>query len=192
LDILPFSLEVDNTINNLKTWMKPTFTKMPAIAAPATSEIRYEPLGVCLIIAPFNYPFYLTMGPLIGAIAGGNCAIIKPSDLSKCTEQIIFKLIPQYMDTDCYEVVTGPVSTTTALLNQKWDKIFFTGSTRVGKIVLQAAVKHLTPCALELGGKSPTIIDKSVTNMELAAKRILWGKLINSGQVSYVIKLSLF
>jgi acyl-CoA reductase-like NAD-dependent aldehyde dehydrogenase len=187
LDILPFGLEIDHAINNLKAWMKPTFTKMPAIAAPATSEIRYEPLGVVLIIAPFNYPFYLTLGPLIGAIAAGNCSMIKPSELTKCTEAIILKLIPQYMDNDAVEVVTGAIKTTTSLLNQKWDKIFFTGSTRVGKVVAQAAAKHLTPVALELGGKSPTIIDKSVTNMDLIAKRILWGKLVNSGQVSNVI-----
>lgn len=163
--------------------MQPVFTKLPAIAAPSTSEIRYEPLGVVLIIAPFNYPFYLTLGPLIGAIVAGNCALVKPSELTKCSEALILKLVPQYLDTDCFEVLTGGIATTTSLLNQKWDKIFFTGSTRVGKVVLEAAAKYLTPVSLELGGKSPTIIDKTVTNMELVVKRIIWGKLINTGQV---------
>jgi aldehyde dehydrogenase (NAD+) len=161
--------------------MKPVFTKLPAIAAPSTSEIRYQPLGVVLIIAPFNYPFYLALGPLVGAIGAGNCAVIKPSKMTKCTEAIILKLIPQYLDNDCFEVVTD---SNHSLLNQKWDKIFFTGSIPVGKIVLKAAAEHLTPVSLELGGKSPTIIDKSVTNMELVVKRILWGKFVNCGQVS--------
>ena len=181
-------MEIEHCINNLKAWMQPVFTKLPAIAAPSTSEIRYEPLGVVLIIAPFNYPILLTLMPLIGAIIAGNCAIVKPSELTKCCEALMLKLIPQYLDNDCFQVVTGGIATTTCLLNQKWDKIFFTGSTRVGKVVLTAAAKHLTPVSLELGGKSPTIIDKSVTNMELVVKRILWGKLINSGQVCVVIK----
>ena len=185
LDVLPLNLEIDHAINNLKSWMKPTFTKLPAIAAPSTSEIKYEPLGVVLIIAPFNYPIYLLLGPLLGAIVAGDCAVVKPSELTKSSEALMFKLIPQYLDTSCYEVVIGGISTTTSLLNQRWDKIFFTGSTRVGKVVLQAAAKHMTPVALELGGKSPTIIDSTVTDMELVVKRILWGKLINSGQVSF-------
>ena len=183
LEVLPIELEIDHAINNLKSWMQPVFTKLPAVAAPSTSEIRYEPLGVVLIIAPFNYPIYLALGPLLGAIVGGNCALLKPSELTRNSEKLLEKLIPQYLDTEFYKVISGGIATTTSLLNQRWDKIFFTGSTRVGKVVLQAAAVNLTPVALELGGKSPTIIDKTVTDMALVAKRIMWGKLINSGQV---------
>ena len=183
LEVLPIELEIDHAINNLKSWMQPVFTKLPAVAVPSTSEIRYEPLGVVLIIAPFNYPIYLALGPLLGAIVGGNCALLKPSELTRNSEKLLEKLIPQYLDTDFFKVISGGIATTTSLLNQRWDKIFFTGSTRVGKVVLQAAAVNLTPVALELGGKSPTIIDKTVTDMALVAKRIMWGKLINSGQV---------
>ena len=183
LEVLPIELEIDHAINNLKSWMQPVFTKLPAVAAPSTSEIRYEPLGVVLIIAPFNYPIYLALGPLLGAIVAGNCALLKPSELTRNSEKLLEKLIPQYLDTEFFKVITGGIATTTSLLNQRWDKIFFTGSTRVGKVVLQAAAANLTPVALELGGKSPTIIDKTVTDMALVAKRIMWGKLINSGQV---------
>lgn len=136
-----------------------------------------------LIIAPFNYPIYLALGPLIGAIAAGDCAVIKPSELTKASEKFLSTMIPKYLDNDCYKVVLGAINTTTALLNLKWDKIFFTGSSRVGKVVLQAAAKHMTPVALELGGKTPTIIDSTVGDMELCVKRIMWGKLINCGQV---------
>ena len=183
LEVLPIELEIDHAINNLKSWMQPVFTKLPAVAAPSTSEIRYEPLGVVLIIAPFNYPIYLALGPLLGAIVAGNCALLKPSELTRNSEKLLEKLVPQYLDTEFFKVITGGIATTTSLLNQRWDKIFFTGSTRVGKVVLQAAAANLTPVALELGGKSPTIIDKTVTDMALVAKRIMWGKLINSGQV---------
>ena len=163
--------------------MQPVFTMQNAMTAPSTSEIRYDPLGVVLIIAPFNYPFYLALAPLLGAIEAGDCAVIKPSELTKASEALLFKLIPLYLDNDCYKVVIGGITTTTSLLNQKYDKIFFTGSTRVGKIVAQSAAKFMTPVALELGGKSPTIIDSTVTDMELVVKRIMWGKVANAGQV---------
>jgi aldehyde dehydrogenase (NAD+) len=185
LEILPLTLETDHVMNNLKSWMRPTFTKLPALVAPSTCEILYEPLGVVLIIAPFNYPIYLALAPLLGAIAAGNCALLKPSELSTASEKLLAKLIPQYLDTDCYKVMCGGIATTTSILNQRWDKIFFTGSGNVGKVVLQAAVKNMTPVALELGGKSPTIIDSTVTDMALVAKRVMWGKLVNSGQVFF-------
>ena len=189
LDVLPLMLEIDHAMNNLKSWMQPVFTKIPAMAAPSTSEIRYEPLGVMLIIAPFNYPVYLALGPLLGSIIAGNCAVVKPSELPKACEALLAKLITKYLDNDCVKVATGGINATTSLLNQRWDKIFFTGSTRVGRVVLQAAAKYMTPVVLELGGKSPTIVDSSVTDMDLAVKRILWGKLINSGQVSVKINI---
>ena len=109
--------------------------------------------------------FQLTLGPLLGAITAGNCAVIKPSEMAVSTEKLLLNLLPKYLDKNCFAVVCGGVSTTTALLAQVWDKIFFTGSTRVGKIVMKAASENLTPVSLELGGKSPTIIDESVTDM---------------------------
>jgi acyl-CoA reductase-like NAD-dependent aldehyde dehydrogenase len=190
LEILPLTLETDHVMNNLKSWMRPTFTKLPALVAPSTSEILYEPLGVVLIIAPFNYPIYLALAPLMGAIAAGNCALLKPSEISTASEKLLTKLIPQYLDNDCFKVMCGGIATTTSILNQRWDKIFFTGSTNVGRVVLQAAVKNMTPVALELGGKSPTVIDSTVTDMTLVAKRVLWGKLVNSGQVFWKISSS--
>ena len=122
------------------------------------------------------------MGPLLGAICGGNCCVIKPSELSTACERLIAEKLPKYIDSECFKVVCGGVETTKALLAQKWDKIFFTGSTRVGKIVMKAAAEHLTPVSLELGGKSPTIIDESVGDVQLAAQRIMWGKLANAGE----------
>jgi aldehyde dehydrogenase (NAD+) len=119
---------------------------------------------------------------LIGAIAAGNSAVIKPSELSVATEQALVELIPRYLDSNFYQVITGDIPVVTALLALRWDKIFFTGSTRVGRIIAKAAAEHLTPVSLELGGKSPTIIDQSVGDLELAAMRVMWGKNVNAGQ----------
>ena len=182
LEILSWAVEIDNALANLKAWMKPVFTKVPAMMSPATSEYVYEPYGVVLVIGAFNYPILLSMSPLLGAIIAGNCAILKPSEVSKASEKLLATLVAKYLDNSCIRVITGGVETNTALLDMKWDKIFFTGSTRVGKIVAQAAAKHLTPVILELGGKSPTIIDETCGNMELICRRILWGKLSNAGQ----------
>jgi aldehyde dehydrogenase (NAD+) len=156
--------------------------EVPVFMAPATCEIHHEPFGVCLIIGAFNYPIELSLGPLIGSITAGNCCIVKPSELSSACEEILATLLPKYLDTEALQVITGGVSTTSELLEQRWDKIFFTGSPRVGKIVMQAAAKHLTPVTLELGGKSPCIVDASVTDMALVARRIGWGKCGNAGQ----------
>lgn len=182
LEIVPCIMEIDHIVSNLKSWMKPVRTGIPALMAPAVSEYIYEPFGVVLVISAFNYPISLTFGPLIGAICAGNVAVIKPSELSVATEQLLRERLPRYIDHDCFEVVCGGIPTTQALLAQHWDKIFFTGSTRVGKIVMQAAAQKLTPVSLELGGKSPTIIDESVTDLELATRRIIWGKCANAGQ----------
>ncbi len=119
---------------------------------------------------------------MIGAIAAGNSAIIKPSEMTPATEAVLRDLLPKYLDANYYRIVTGDIPVTTQLLSLRWDKIFFTGSTRVGRIVLEAAAKYLTPVSLELGGKSPTIVDESVGNLELAATRIAWGKNVNAGQ----------
>jgi aldehyde dehydrogenase (NAD+) len=182
LEILPVKMEIEHFLANLEKWMKPVFTPVPALMLPATSEYIYEPYGTVLVIGSFNYPILLTLSPVIGAIAAGNCVLIKPSELSRASENILSTVLPKYIDGDCMKVITGGVSTSSALLDIKWDKIFFTGSPRVGKIVATAAAKTLTPYTLELGGKSPTVIDKSVTDLGVAVRRIVWGKFGNAGQ----------
>lgn len=126
--------------------------------------------------------FALQLSPLMGAIAAGNCVLIKPSEMTSAVEKVLYDELPRYIDNDCIKVVTGGVSVTTDLLKLRWDKIFFTGSPRVGKIVMKAASEFLTPVSLELGGKSPTIIDESVGDLDLAAQRVMWGKCANAGQ----------
>jgi len=182
LDLIPLIMEVDHAMANLSYWMQPEYGKVPMIMSPATSETRAVPLGVTLIIGPFNYPINLLLCPLIGAISAGNCAVIKPSEMATACETIMKQLIEQYLPKDCFRVITGDYKVSAALLKLRWDKIFFTGSTRVGQIVLEAASKFLTPVVLELGGKSPVVIDESVTDITLASRRIMWGKLANCGQ----------
>ncbi|KAH0955596.1 hypothetical protein HN011_000226 [Eciton burchellii] len=144
-------------------------------------EIRKDPYGVVLIIGAWNYPIQLTLLPMIGAIAAGNCVILKPSEVASATMQYLCDTLPKYMDMECCYIVTGGVTETTELLKERFDYIFYTGSTMVGKIVREAANKYLTPVTLELGGKSPVYIDNTV-DISMAAKRILWGKCINVGQ----------
>jgi len=182
VELLPIVTEIDYIISNLRKWMKPTFTPVPIWMAPASSEITYEPYGVCLILGPFNYPVLLVINALVGAIASGNSVVMKPSEMTSHVEKVFSSLLMNYLDPDYFYVATGGVEVTTELLSLRWDKIFFTGSTRVGKIVLKAAAENLTPVSLELGGKSPTIIDQSVGDLEVAAQRILWGKCMNAGQ----------
>jgi len=144
---------------------------------------RPEPLGVVLIISAWNYPIYLTLTPLIGAIAAGNCAIIKPSELSPASATLIEELVEKFLDQRCFKVVNGGKEETTSLLNERFDKILYTGSTRVGKIVYQKAAEHLTPCVLELGGKSPCYVaDDAMGQIEEIAKRIAFGKTVCLGQ----------
>ncbi len=173
--------EVDHFRKALPGWMKPEKVSTPLPVQPGKSQIVREPYGVALIIAPWNYPFQLTMSPLAGAIAAGNCAILKPSEITPHTSAIIAKLVPQYMDPDCVAVVEGAVPETTALLNEQFDYIFYTGNGTVGRIVMEAAAKNLTPLTLELGGKSPTLVDKDV-DLDVAARRIAWAKFFNAGQ----------
>lgn len=173
--------EIRFAINGLKTWAKPKRVKTPITHVGSKSYIYSEPYGVTLIIAPWNYPFQLALAPLIGTIAAGNCAIIKPSELTPNTSEILAKLIHENFPEDFVSVVTGGVETSTALLNESLDYIFFTGSVPVGKLVMEAASKHLTPVTLELGGKSPCIVHKDA-KLKLAAKRIAWGKFLNAGQ----------
>lgn len=173
--------EIDYALKSLKSWVKPRKVKTPIDQFPATAMIYPEPLGVVLIISPWNYPFQLAISPLVGAIAAGNCAIVKPSEISENTSQVIVQVITEAFDPAYIAVVQGGVEVSQNLLAEKFDHIFFTGGTAIGKIVMEAAAKQLTPVTLELGGKSPCIVDTDI-NLEYAAKRITWGKFINAGQ----------
>ena len=173
--------EIDHTISHLSKWMRAERVATPIVNQLGSSKIMREPLGVVLIIGPWNYPFQLIAAPLVGAIAAGNCALLKPSEMTPATSALLAKFIPQYMDAQAVRVLEGGVAETTAILEQRFDLIFFTGSTTVGRIVAQAAARHLTPTVLELGGKSPTIVARDA-NLDMAAKRIVWGKFLNAGQ----------
>ncbi|TGV04644.1 aldehyde dehydrogenase [Flavivirga rizhaonensis] len=173
--------ELNLVIKNLKKWAKPKRVKSSMLTFPSQDYIYKEPYGNVLIIAPWNYPFLLAIEPLIMAIASGNTVVLKPSELTKHTSQLITDIIQKVFPKTIVTSIEGDVETATQLLAQKWDYIFFTGSVPVGKIVARAAAKHLTPITLELGGKSPCIIDETV-NLKLVARRISWGKFLNAGQ----------
>lgn len=166
---------------HLSSWAKPKKVKTPITHIGAKSYIYSEPYGMVLIISPWNYPFQLAIAPLIGAIAAGNCAVIKPSELTPRTSLVLEQLITDIFPEEYIAVVQGGVETSQALLREKYNTIFFTGSVAVGKIVMEAAAKHLTPVTLELGGKSPCIVHKDA-HIKYAAKRIAWGKFLNAGQ----------
>ncbi|HIK55229.1 MAG TPA: aldehyde dehydrogenase [Synechococcales cyanobacterium M55_K2018_004] len=173
--------EINYALKHLKHWMRPKRVAVPLEQRPGTAWVQPEPLGVVLIIGPWNYPFQLVLSPLVGAIAAGNCAILKPSELAPHTSAIVAKLIGKTFDPDYITVLEGGVETSQALLEERFDHIFFTGGTAIGKVVMAAAAKHLTPVTLELGGKSPCIVDTDI-DLAVAARRIAWGKLINAGQ----------
>ncbi|ARV60261.1 aldehyde dehydrogenase family protein [Nostocales cyanobacterium HT-58-2] len=173
--------EIDYAIKHIKTWTKPQKAPVSLQLFPASAKIYPEPLGVVLIIGPWNYPFQLSISPLVGAISAGNCAIVKPSELAPHTSHLLSKLLGKYFDPAYIAVVEGGVQTSQQLLAEKFDHIFFTGGTAVGKIVMEAAAKNLTPVTLELGGKSPCIVDSDI-NIEPTARRITWGKFLNAGQ----------
>ena len=166
----------------LKDFMQPQKVSSPGIAAPVYCYVRKEPRGVVLVIGPFNYPLSLSLGPALGALAAGNCVIIKPSELTPATSAVLASLASKYFDPTVLRVVQGGVSESTALLKEPYGLIFFTGSERVGKIVGKAAAETLTPTVLELGGKAPVIVDKHMPELKPLADRIAWGKTINSGQ----------
>lgn len=172
---------IELMLKNVEEWSKPEKMKTPIHFQPAKSEIVREPYGVVLIIGPFNYPFQLVMEPLIGAIVGGNTAIVKPSEASEHTTRVIRKIIEEAFDPRFVAIVEGEKEAVQALIHAPFDFIFFTGSVAVGKIVAKAAAERLTPITLELGGKSPAIVDQTA-NLEVAAKRIAWGKFNNAGQ----------
>lgn len=180
-DIAFVAGEVRAMIKNLKKWNKPERVRTPLVTMPARSRLRPEPVGVVLVIAPWNYPVQLLLVPVAGAIAAGNAVVMKPSEVSAATSALLGKLIPKYMDGSAIAIVEGGVPETTDLLEQRFDHIFYTGNGTVGRVVMAAAVKNLTPVTLELGGKSPVIIDASA-NLRIAARRIAWGKWLNAGQ----------
>ncbi|KAI4337834.1 hypothetical protein L6164_016203 [Bauhinia variegata] len=169
-------------LKELKHWMKPEKAKTSITTFPSSAEIVSEPLGVVLVISAWNYPFLLSLDPVIGAIAAGNAVVLKPSEIAPATSSLMAKLLGEYMDSSCIRVVEGAVDETSALLQQKWDKIFYTGNGRIGRIVMTAAAKHLTPVVLELGGKSPVVVDSNI-NLQVASRRIIAGKWgCNNGQ----------
>ncbi|WP_042506971.1 aldehyde dehydrogenase [Algibacter lectus] len=173
--------QLNLVIKNLKKWAKPQRVSSSLLLFPASSFIYKEPYGSVLIISPWNYPFILALEPLILAIAAGNTVVLKPSELTENTSRLISNLVKNVFPQELATSIVGGVDVATALLNQRWDYIFFTGSVSVGKIIAQAAAKHLTPVTLELGGKSPCIIDDTV-DLKLTAKRVVWGKFLNAGQ----------
>jgi aldehyde dehydrogenase (NAD+) len=180
-DIGHTKLELRHYAKHVAKWTEPTKVRLPVTVAPAKGWIVPEPLGVALVIAPWNYPIQLLVEPLGAALAAGNCVVVKPSELAPACSAALARLLPRYVDPDAVAVVEGGVDETTALLAERWDHIFFTGSTAVGRIVAEAAAKHLTPTVLELGGKSPTYVHRSA-DLEVAVRRIAWGKLLNAGQ----------
>ncbi len=173
--------EIDHLLKHLRSWLRRERVSVPIMLPFAKAHVVREPLGVVLVIAPWNYPVQLALAPLAGAIAGGNAVIVKPSEVAAATSHALARLLRTHLDPDAVQVVEGGVPETTALLAQRFDHIFYTGNGAVGRIVLEAAAKHLTPVTLELGGKSPTYVDDTA-DLEVAARRIVLGKFTNAGQ----------
>jgi aldehyde dehydrogenase (NAD+) len=173
--------EIALMLKNLKKWNKVEKVRTPLVALPAKSVRIPEPIGVVCVIAPWNYPVQLLLVPAAGAIAAGNTVVLKPSEVTPHVSAVLARLIPQYMDNDAVALIEGGVPETTELLAQKFDHIFYTGNGKIGRVVMAAAAVNLTPVTLELGGKSPVIIDKSA-NIKVAARRVAWGKWLNAGQ----------
>jgi aldehyde dehydrogenase (NAD+) len=173
--------EIDHTLKHLEAWSKPEKVKVPLTLKPGKATLRPEPLGTVCIIAPWNYPVQLLLAPLVPALAAGNTAVLKPSEVTPTVAALIAELVPVYFERSTVAVVTGAVDETTALLEQRFDHIFYTGNGKVGRIVMRAAAEHLTPVTLELGGKSPAIVAADA-NIQVAATRIAWSKFLNAGQ----------
>src|SRR6266404_1939076 len=181
IDVKYMTSEIDHVLAHFRRWMKPVPISTPLQLAPSHARVQFDPLGVGLIIGTWNYPLMLTLSPLVAAISAGNAAVIKPSEVAAATAEAIARFIPEYLDRKAFSVVLGAVPETTALLEQQWDHIFFTGGTTIAKIVMTAAAKNLTPVVLELGGKNPAIVHSSA-NLEVAARRIAQGRWFNAGQ----------
>ena len=173
--------ELDHAIKHLRAWMRPRKVSLPLSQRPGAAWVQPEPLGVMLVIGPWNYPFQMIISPLVGAISAGNCAILKPSEHAPATAKVLAKLVAETFDPAHVALVEGGVETAQALLAERFDHILFTGGERVGKLVMQAAAQHLTPVTLELGGKSPCIVAPDA-DLAVTARRIVWGKFLNVGQ----------
>ena len=173
--------EIDLHLKNLKSWLRPQKVSTPVYLKPSSSKIVFESLGVALIIAPWNYPMQLLFDPLIGAISAGCCAVLKPSEFAPNVSALAQKMVSEVFEEDYISVIQGSQQVGEELLKQHYDVVFFTGSSKVGKIVMKNAAEHLTPLILELGGKSPCIVDETA-DLYIAAKRIAWGKAMNAGQ----------
>jgi len=173
--------EIHHTLRYLPRWMKPQRRRVPLMAWPARGSVRPEPYGVALIIGPWNYPLQLMLSPLVGALAAGNCVVLKPSELAPRTAELIARLLGSTFTEESVAVVLGEREAAEALLREQFDTIFYTGSTAVGRSVMAAAARHLTPVTLELGGKSPCIVCADAP-LEVTARRIAWGKFMNAGQ----------
>jgi aldehyde dehydrogenase (NAD+) len=173
--------EISDAIKHLRRWMKPRKVGTPITLFGASSEIRYEPKGIVLILSPWNYPFQLAVSPVVAAVAAGNCVVLKPSNKTPHTARFLKKLMAEVFPEDEVAVIEGDHTVADALLELPFDHIFFTGSPNVGRKVMAAAAKHLTPVTLELGGKSPVIVDETA-DLKKAAQRIMWAKFINAGQ----------
>jgi aldehyde dehydrogenase (NAD+) len=174
--------EIDHTLDHLTDWLRPESAPVPAhLGADASARTQYDPLGVVLVIAPWNYPAQLLLAPVVGALAAGNAVVAKPSELAPATSAALARLLPAHLDTDAVAVVEGGIPETTALLAERFDHIFYTGNGAVGRIVLRAAAEHLTPVTLELGGKSPAFVDRDA-DLTVVADRLARGKFLNAGQ----------
>lgn len=173
--------EIDHILKHIKKWSKPERVRGSLINFPSRSYIYHQPYGVSLVIGAWNYPILLSLSPVLGSMAAGNCTVIKPSEITERSSALLAEIVNSNFDEGYLKVIEGAAETTQELLDQPLDYIFFTGSTRVGKIIMQKAAKQLTPVTLELGGKSPAIVN-SDANISIAAKRIAWGKFLNAGQ----------
>lgn len=173
--------EIGHMLKNIEKWTKPHKVNLPVHHRPGSARVVPEPLGTVLIISPWNYPLQLLLAPLVPAIAAGNTAVIKPSEIAPATAALVEERLLNYLDSRVVQVINGGVEETTALLAERWDHIFYTGNGTVGKIVMRAAAEHLTPVTLELGGKSPAIVTTSA-DVTVSARRVAWGKCINAGQ----------
>ncbi|WP_135356980.1 aldehyde dehydrogenase family protein [Mycolicibacterium sp. NCC-Tsukiji] len=180
-DIASTRAEAAYARKHLKKWMRRRRVGLPMSQLQGKGWVQYDPLGAVLVIGPWNYPFYLTVGPLVAAVAAGNCAVVKPSELAPAVSAVLARLLPKYLDAEAIRVVEGDGATTQALLAQGFDHALFTGGTEVGKKIMAGAAPTLTPVTLELGGKSPVIVTADA-DIDVAARRIAWVKLLNSGQ----------
>src|SRR6185437_4795044 len=181
-DVATTLAEAKYAAKKVRRWMRRKYLLLEAPQLPGRGWVEYEPYGTVLMIGAWNYPFYLTLGPAVGAIAAGNAVILKPSEIAAASAHLMAELVPRYLDNDAIAVIEGDGAVSQELIAQGLDRLLFTGGTEIGRKVYEGAAAHLTPVTLELGGKSPVIVSADA-DIDVAAKRIAWTKLINSGQI---------